>query len=126
MSRALTIVVPLFACALFACGAAKEGDSCSQSGFLCAADNSAALECKAGKWVSLPCRGPNACVRESDVVRCDMSANQAGDACASTSENKGLCTSDGKATLECREGVLVKTYDCSTCAASGDQIICKS
>ena len=125
MSRALTIVALLLASALAACGAPKEGDSCSQSGFLCTTDNSSALECKVGKWVALPCRGPNACSRESDIVRCDMSGNLAGDNCASTSENKGLCTSDGKATLLCREGVLVKTNDCKTCSVSGDQVICQ-
>ena len=60
-----------------------------------------------------------------DVIRCDMSKDQAGDACASTAENKGLCTSDQASVLTCRDGVLVHTSDCKTCAVSGDQVVCQ-
>ena len=108
---------------LTACGGAKEGGNCSTSGFLCA-DNTAALECKVGKWVKLPCKGPGGCKREGDVVKCDMSRNVEGDNCASTAQGRGLCTADGLGTLECREGTLVKTNTCRTCTVNGDQVIC--
>ncbi len=123
MPRAL----PIFLAALAlgsACGGAKEGDSCNQNGFLCA-DAANALECKAGQWVKLPCRGSAGCTRTNDVIKCDMTGDLAGDNCASTAEGKGLCTAAGTATLDCRSGVLVQTNTCSSCSVSGDQVICQ-
>ena len=117
----LATVLALFAAA---CGGANAGDACDKNGFLCA-DATAALECKAGVWVSLPCRGPTGCTRVSDTIKCDMTQNNAGDNCASTAEGKGLCNSIGTATLECRQGVLVQTNTCKTCSVSGDQVICQ-
>ena len=99
------------------------GDSCDQTGFLCE-NPTAALECRLGKWTLLPCRGPLGCQRTGDTIKCDMSGNAEGDACASTAEGKGLCTVDGKATLECRQGSLVKTNTCTSCSVSGEQVIC--
>ena len=109
--------------ALTACGGAKQGGPCSTNGFLCA-DTTAALECKAGLWVKLPCKGTGGCKREADIVKCDMSGNVEGDNCASTAQGRGLCTSDMKGTLECREGTLVKTNTCRSCTVNGDQVIC--
>lgn len=123
--RRLTLLVP-FASALlaFSCGNPNPGDKCDKTGFLCV-DGSSAMECRGGVWSILPCRGATGCTRTNDLIRCDMSGNIAGDACASTAEGKGLCSSDGKSTLECREGKLVQTNTCSSCAVSGDQIVCQ-
>lgn len=121
--RPLALLVLAASMCLTACGGAKEGGTCSTNGFLCA-DTTAALECKGGLWVKLPCKGSGGCKREADVVKCDMSGNVAGDACASTAQGRGLCTSDMKGTLECRDGVLVKTNDCRSCTVNGDQVIC--
>ncbi|MEW5738268.1 MAG: hypothetical protein AB1938_05045 [Myxococcota bacterium] len=118
------VVVSSLALLASACGSPKAGDKCDTAGFLCES-TTAALECKVGAWVSLPCKGPGGCKREGDTVKCDMSANVEGDACASTAEGKGLCTTDGMGTLECRNGVLVKTNTCRTCAVTGDQVICQ-
>lgn len=107
-----------------ACGSPKAGDTCDTTGFLCES-KTVALECKVGAWVSLPCKGPGGCAREGDTVKCDMSLNVEGDECASSAEGKGLCTSDGLATLECRDGKLVKTNTCRTCTVTGDQVICQ-
>ena len=123
MRRSHVLAVAVLALVAAACGGGKEGDSCDKSGFLCA-DKTAALECKVGKWVKLPCRGPSGCEVANDVVKCDMTANQAGDSCASTAEGKGLCLGS-TATLECREGTLLQTNTCKTCAVSGDQVICQ-
>ncbi|MEW6433696.1 MAG: hypothetical protein AB1730_19490 [Myxococcota bacterium] len=111
-----------------ACGSPKAGDKCDTTGFLCESAQSA-MECKLGVWVSLPCKGPGGCVREGDTVKCDMSGNMEGDACASSAAGKGLC-SGMTATLECREDmngnlVLTKTNDCRTCTVTGDQVICQ-
>src|SRR5580704_9864610 len=89
----VAVVISIFSAA---CGSAKAGASCSQSGFLCQ-DPQNALECRVGTWLDLPCRGPAGCTVASGTVSCDMSGDQAGDACASTAEGKGLCTTAGTA-----------------------------
>ncbi len=106
------------------CGQPKAGDKCDTTGFLCA-DASNALECKVGAWVSLPCKGPGGCKRESDLVKCDMTGNEVGDACASTADTKGLCSKDGKATLQCYDGTLKQTNTCRSCTVSGDTVVCQ-
>lgn len=108
---------------LSACGNPKAGDSCTEAGFLCESASSA-LECKVGKWTSLPCRGPDGCARTGDTVSCDMRGNREGDLCASSAEGKGLCTEDNLGTLECRQGVLLKTNTCRTCAVANGLVTC--
>lgn len=106
------------------CGTPKAGDSCNQTGFLCAS-TTAALECKVGVWVELPCRGSTGCTRSADKISCDMKGNMQGDACASVVERKGLCTTDGTGTLECQDGTLKLTNSCRTCTVSGETIVCQ-
>ncbi|MHB8877781.1 MAG: hypothetical protein ACYC8T_29160 [Myxococcaceae bacterium] len=130
MRRAHVLLLAVLAVLAAACGAPQAGDSCSDNGFLCA-DALSAMECKKSKtgdgamWMKLPCRGPAGCQRSNDIIKCDMTMNNAGDACASTAEGKGLCNSTATATLECREGTLVQTNSCRTCSVSGEQIICQ-
>src|SRR4051812_4716920 len=100
----------------------KAGDSCT-TGFACE-DASRGLECIGAQWVALPCRGPSGCVKSGPTLNCDMTGDLAGDRCASTVEGRGLCTADGKGTLECRQAVLVKTNNCSSCVVMNDQVIC--
>ena len=123
-SLSLSLAVLSLSLLASACGSPKAGDKCDTTGFLCEG-TTAALECKVGVWASLPCKGPGGCTRTGDTVKCDMSANVEGDACASTAEGKGLCTTDGLGTLECRDGKLVKTNTCRTCTVTGDQVICQ-
>lgn len=106
-----------------ACGQPKADDKCDASGFLCA-DAATALECRAGAWVALPCKGPSGCTRTADLVKCDMTGNIEGDNCASTLDTKGLCTADGTATLQCHDGKLVKMSTCSSCSVNGDTVQC--
>jgi hypothetical protein len=109
---------------LAACGTPQIGSSCSETGFLC--DNSTnAMECITGKWTELPCRGVGGCAVASGQVTCDMSGDVAGDACASTAEGLGLCTAAGTATLECRNGTLVQTNVCTSCAVTNGQVTCQ-
>lgn len=123
MHRVLFVLVAVSSL-LAACGSPSAGDGCDQAGFLCA-DATAALECKGGTWTLLPCKGADGCKREGDIVKCDMRGNVAGDECASTAEGKGMCSSTGKSTLECRQGKLVETNTCSTCTVVGDQVQCQ-
>ncbi len=101
----------------------KAGDPCTTAGFDCEGA-AVALECQATVWVGLPCRGPAGCAKSGGLVTCDVSRNLAGDRCASTAEGRGTCTVDGKGTLECRSGTLVKTNSCSSCVVMGDTVVC--
>lgn len=123
MRRLVLSAVALTLPMLVACGGAAEGAKCDTNGFLCS-DATAALECKNGVWVKLPCKGTGGCKREGDVIKCDMSANEENDNCASSAQGRGLCTKDMKGTLECREGKLVKTNSCRSCTVTGDQVVC--
>jgi hypothetical protein len=98
-------------------------EACNKTGFVCQ-DTTTALECRGGAWVALACRGSGGCAEADGNIQCDMTGNLAGDACASTAEGKGLCSADGKATLECRSGALVATNACSSCTVSADQVVC--
>ena len=118
------LIVSFFALCATACGVPKAGDKCNQTGFLCA-DATIALECKVGVWTALPCKGSNGCKRDNSTIKCDMTGNIENDNCASTAEGKGLCTSDSKGTLECRDGKLVKTNTCRTCTVTGDMVVCQ-
>ena len=109
---------------LAGCGArGVAGEACTKTGFVCQ-DTSTALECRDGTWMALPCRGTGGCTESSGSILCDMAGNLAGDGCASTSEGKGLCSGDGRATLECKSGSLVATNACSSCSVTGDQVVC--
>lgn len=126
----------MFVVAFTACGSAAPGGPCDTTGFLCH-DNVTALECQLGKWVSLPCRGPNGCQREGAIIKCDMSGNMEGDACATSAVGSGLCSADMKATLECRNdpaamtNTLKKTNTCRTCSVMRnattmkDEVVCQ-
>lgn len=105
------------------CGSPKAGDKCNSTGFFCA-DLTTALECRSGVWVSLPCKGKGGCVRDADLIRCDMSGNAVGDNCATSAEAKGLCAQDGLSTLECRDGKLVRTSTCTSCSVASEEIRC--
>lgn len=116
-------------CALSACGGPKAGDTCNAAGYLCA-DELQALECRTGRYVALPCRGTAGCRLDQGKVSCDLAGALAGDACATSSLGKGLCATDGKGTLECRDNAdataftWVKTKTCSACAVASEIVAC--
>lgn len=123
-SSNLGVLAALALCGV-ACGPPKAGDSCSAAGFLCA-DNQNAMECYDGSWRELPCKGAQGCTRDGESIKCDMSANIAGDACATTVVRKGICTADLKATLTCDPIDLTfkQSNTCRTCSVSGDTVVC--
>ena len=124
MNRLLALLPLVGFLFLSGCGGPDVGDSCTSSGYVCR-DDKEALECRAGQWRALPCRGGLGCQDSSGGIRCDTSANRAGDACALSAEGRGLCRDDGLALLECRMGVLVETQVCVSCAPSGSQLVCQ-
>ncbi|MBU8900193.1 hypothetical protein DRW03_30965 [Corallococcus sp. H22C18031201] len=108
---------------LAGCGSPDAGDGCNGSDYICL-DVARALECRGGSWRELQCRGTLGCRELKDSVRCDTSGNVAGDNCASSAEGHAMCRSDGKALLECREGLLVQTLACSACATEDSRVQC--
>lgn len=124
MNRFLALLPLAGVLFLSGCGGPSVGDSCQSSGYVCQSDTEA-LECRQNQWRALPCRGGLGCHESDGSIRCDTSANVAGDNCALSAEGRGLCRADGLAILECRMGVLVETQSCSSCTQSGSQIVCK-
>jgi hypothetical protein len=124
MNRFLALLPLVGSLLLPGCGGPDVGDSCETSGYICSSE-AQALECRQSQWRALPCRGPLGCQEAAGSIRCDTSANVAGDSCALSAEGRGLCRSDGLAVLECRVGVLVETEVCSSCTQSGSQIVCQ-
>ncbi len=124
MNRSFFAAVSVVGSLLLAACGQSVGDSCEGTGFVCQED-ALALECRNSVWREVPCRGPLGCRETDDAVRCDVSGNRDGDACASSAEGRGLCRSDGKAVLECRMGVLEETATCSDCMEEDDQIVCQ-
>lgn len=116
----LSLVATLF---LAGCGPSA-GDDCEGGGYVCDSETQA-LECRQGQWRALPCRGSLGCSEVENKIRCDVSANGAGDACAASAEGRAQCSVDGKKLLECRMGILVETMTCASCAVtSGSEVTC--
>ncbi|NTX57411.1 hypothetical protein [Myxococcus sp. CA039A] len=126
MNRSLFVLVSVVGSLLLAgCGGASAGDDCDEAGSFVCQENVLALECRTGTWREVPCRGPLGCRESDEAVRCDTSGNVGGDACSSSSEGRGLCRRDGKAVLECRQGVLVETATCATCEVDNSEVTCQ-
>jgi len=125
MNRFLALLPLVGFLFLSGCGGPDAGDSCNVSGYVCSSETEA-LECRQGQWRAFPCRGALGCSESSSTIRCDTSANVAGDNCALSAEGRNLCRADGLARLECRMGVLVETATCRSCTASGSGIDCQN
>jgi hypothetical protein len=123
MNRPFALLLLTGSLLLSACGPTA-GQACEGGGYACG-DEATALECRERKWRPLPCKGSGGCVEQDGSVRCDMAGNVAGDACAFSSEGRGLCTADGKGLLECRMGVLVRVRECSTCTMTSSNVTCQ-
>ncbi|MDC0707334.1 hypothetical protein POL68_02520 [Stigmatella sp. ncwal1] len=125
MNRFLALL-PLVGC-LFLSGCGDDpadGKECESSGYVCSSI-AEALECRQGQWRAIPCRGALGCREADNAIRCDTSANRAGDNCGTSAEGRGLCRVDGLAVLECRLGVLVEVEACRTCTETETQVICQ-
>ncbi|MGZ3457167.1 MAG: hypothetical protein ACXU86_01555 [Archangium sp.] len=123
MNRSLVLLPLLGSLLLSACGA-KAGDNCQGTAYTCSSDKEA-LECRDKVWRTLPCKGPSGCTEADKSVHCDMTGDVDGDACAASAEGRGLCTADGKAVLECRQGTLVQTKTCGVCSMDSTQVTCQ-
>ncbi len=120
---ALALVAP--ALILPGCSSAAEGTTCENPTVFDCRDDTSALECKAGLWTAVPCKGPKGCASSGGDVLCDLSGNAAGDACPAVHEGKGQCAPDGRATLECRGGTFQQTNTCGSCSVQQQQVVCR-
>lgn len=118
-------VLVLLAAVAVGCGPPGVGDKCSATGFACA-DNLTALECYGGVWRAVPCRGPAGCSRTGETVKCDVSGNQSGDACATTMVRTGICATDLKSSLICDPTDLAfkVASTCRTCTVEDMKVKC--
>jgi hypothetical protein len=115
----------LGALAALGCGTPHAGDPCRSIGRYQCADVAAALECRAGTWAALPCRGDGGCAfSTTGEVSCDLAGARAGDLCPTAKENDGLCGPGGASVLQCRAGAWVTTSTCRTCGVVGGYVVC--
>jgi hypothetical protein len=107
-----------------ACAPPRAGDPCRTSGGFQCENAATALECRAGTWAAMQCRGDGGCAIVGGEVSCDLQGSLAGDLCPLTKENQGLCGRGGLSMLQCRAGTLVTTAVCARCAVVGGNVIC--
>ena len=107
-----------------ACAPPREGKSCAPGGFYCSGPK-AALECREGQWMAIPCRGPGGCTSKEGAVSCEVHGGIVGDRCALQSEGLGLCSADGKALLHCQDGGMANAQPCDSCGLEGGQVVCR-
>lgn len=116
-----------------ACQIALMAVSCGPAvGSLCATATAAcedphhALECRNGVWAKLDCLGIGGCQNISRNITCDYSGNAAGDQCPLTQNGTGVCSPDGRYTLECRDGIIQVTNTCpKSCTVESGLIQCQ-
>ncbi len=84
-----------------ACGGKKAGTSCKGTESTCA-DKNAALACRGGTFVSVPCGGPLACSKYQEHANCDTSLAIPGQACMAE-DDEYACSPDKKRALVCNK-----------------------
>jgi hypothetical protein len=92
------------------CCKKKPGDSCTGADPSCL-DESNLLVCEKGTFISTPCKGPNGCKVENNLLTCDISGNAAGEPCGSSDEGDSACGVDGKSQVTCKDG----KYEVAAC-----------
>jgi hypothetical protein len=91
-------------------------------------DPSAALLCRNGKWVNMPCRGPKGCTGSGSFQQCDDDLATAGEACMMAISGDNLaCGIDKLSELTCVTGTWKLTRTCKGpkhCSITGTIINC--
>jgi hypothetical protein len=108
-------------------GGKPDAGRCVQGTYQCGGGHTG-RQCFDGGWVDFPCRGPEGCTADGGVLRCDFNGTFEGDTCPTGAIGGGVCTVDGKGTLECRSdgGVpaFLKTNVCQSCVQNGTMVVC--
>lgn len=108
---------------VLACGGAHAGGGCAFGSFACE-DPHTALECETGTWRAIACKGPDGCADRNGQITCDASLDVAGDPCGLAQDGNAICSSDGGAVLQCRQGQWTEVRTCS-CVSAGTQVACQ-
>lgn len=101
------------------------GDKCTSEGKAQCTSATAALLCRGGTLVDLPCRGKSGCTRVEPAI-CDDDVAIAGDDCvepAAASDQNLACTADGTTLLVCKGGKFAVAAKCrgkDACKATSD------
>lgn len=105
----MRIVSSLFLVLLALSSACKPGpgSSCDKGEARCV-DKKSQLVCQKGSYIQAPCKGPRGCGLSPSGVSCDISGNQAGDACSTDEEGASACN-DPKTRIVCTGGKFVAT-----------------
>ena len=105
------------------------GDVCSkddEGNTSCTTDGKQQIECKGGKFVVHPCRGPDGCKQTGIMANCDVSIAQVGDACEGATGGYA-CSVDKKALLKCKNGKFEVDEACAAgkpCKITGETAGC--
>jgi hypothetical protein len=75
------------------------GATCNDEGEAMCRAATTIISCDAGRWVEVPCHGPEGCKKAGLLVSCDESLGKAGEAC-SKNDNYG-CATDKASQLKC-------------------------
>ena len=103
------------------------GDVCStdEQGASACKDGQTMLSCRGGRYVAVPCRGPNGCQNEGTRSLCDQSMATLGDDCGT--EGTKACSVDGREVLACKQGKMGPLVLCRGsrgCSAVGGKLDC--
>jgi hypothetical protein len=110
-------LVALACLAVLGCGSSSEppgaGDACSTEGqIICeiidpmSSVQPLALECYAGSFRQLPCKGKGGCSTFAGKTTCDIASNDPGDACPYGDDGATQCSVDKSVVLQCLNGVM--------------------
>jgi hypothetical protein len=113
---------------------AEEGDSCAMGlneNYSCSTDHKKELVCKEGRFaVRRTCRGQNECSIQGNLIHCDDSIGDPGDACVEEpGEANYACSVDKKLEIVCRAGKFETSNSCrgpKGCWIDGEMVRCDS
>ncbi|MFO0660030.1 MAG: hypothetical protein U0165_09400 [Polyangiaceae bacterium] len=99
----LLSMLPVAGCSGLSESKPKPGDACKRGTGACF-DAKSQLACQDGKFIVVPCKGAGGCSENGGTLKCDITGNETGDACATEDDGTGLCTPDKKAMVKCIKG----------------------
>jgi hypothetical protein len=113
---------------------AQEGDGCMMTvneNYACSTDHKKELICKDGKFVTVrTCKGVKACNITGNVIDCDDTVAEVGDACVEEAGDANYaCSVDKKLEIVCKGGKFEESNICrgaKGCVVQGQMVMCDS
>jgi hypothetical protein len=111
---------------------AQEGDGCMMTlneNYACSTDHKTELLCKDGKFAAVrTCKGTKACTIAANVIHCDDSVADVGDACVEEAGDANYaCSVDKKVEIVCKGGKFEESNSCrgaKGCWIDGELVHC--